>query len=47
MKKNEYIQPSIQVTEMMMVQTICVSPAGGGDTPIISINLDAETDTQL
>ena len=48
MKKNEYIQPSIQVTEMMMVQTICVSPAGGGGTPLgDAINPNAYTDTQL
>ena len=33
MKKNDYIQPSIEVTEIMTVQTICESPAGGG-TPL-------------
>jgi hypothetical protein len=47
MKKNEYIQPSIQVTEMMMVQTLCVSPAGSGTPLGDAINPDAVTDTQL
>ena len=45
MKKNEYIQPSIQVTEMMMVQTLCESPTGG--SAFSPFNPEATTDEQL
>ena len=31
MTKNMYIQPSVNVTEMEMVQALCAS--GGGNTP--------------
>lgn len=46
MTKNMYIQPSVEVTEIMMVQTICESPAGGGD-PLNVINPNISTDEQL
>ena len=42
MTKNMYIQPSVEVVEVMMAQTLCVS--GGGGFGIIP---DAETDEQL
>lgn len=45
MTKNMYIQPSVNVTEMEMVQALCVS--GGGGTPMSTIDPDATTDTQL
>ncbi len=46
MTKNMYIQPSVEVTEIMMVQTICESPAGGGGGSI-GIVPGAETGEQL
>jgi len=46
MTKNMYIQPSVEVTEMMMVQTLCESPAGGGNS-LGGINTNATTDEQL
>lgn len=49
MTKNMYIQPSVNITEMEMVQALCVS--GGGNTPDpgvpISTFTNATTDTQL
>ena len=45
MKKYLYIQPSVIVTEMVMVQTLCAS--GGGATPMSTIDPNATTDTQL
>lgn len=44
MTKN-YIQPSVMVTEMTMVQTLCAS-AGGG-TPLSSVDPNLTTDEQL
>ena len=43
MKRNMYIQPSVDVTEMAMVQTLCAS-GGGSFSPL---NPDAITDEQL
>jgi hypothetical protein len=49
MTKNMYIQPSVNVTEMEMVQALCVS--GGGNTPDPGVPLStftgATTDIQL
>ena len=45
MNKNMYVQPSVEVTEMLITQTLCVS---GGDTPLGGgLNPDATTDEQL
>jgi hypothetical protein len=45
MKKTMYIQPSVEVSELMMVHTLCVSePSGGGSLGIIP---DGDTDEQL
>jgi len=46
MKKNMYIQPSVDVTEMAMVQTLCVSGGGGGGS-FAPIDPGATTDEQL
>ena len=51
MTKNMYIQPSVKVTEMVMIQTLCAS-GGGGSTPEPGIPLstftpNATTDIQL
>ncbi len=46
MKKNMYIQPSVKMTEIVMVQTLCVSGGGGGSS-FSPINPDATTDEQL
>ena len=46
MTKNMYIQPSVKITEMVMVQTLCASE-GGGSTPFSPITSEAETDEQL
>lgn len=43
MKKYIYVQPSVNVTEMVMVQTLCAS----GGSSFSSLNPDAETDMQL
>ncbi|MBO4250334.1 MAG: hypothetical protein J5884_03660 [Paludibacteraceae bacterium] len=45
MTKNMYIQPSVKITEMVMVQTLCAS--GGGGTPLNNLNPNATTDLQL
>lgn len=49
MTKNMYIQPSVNITEMEMIQTLCAS--GGGNTPdpgvLFSPITDATTDIQL
>ena len=46
MKKLMYIQPSVEVTELMMVQTLCVSdtPSGVSFSPI---DPNKTTDEQL
>lgn len=44
MTKN-YIQPSVMVTEMTMVQTLCASTGGG--TPLSSVDPNITTDEQL
>ena len=44
MKKLMYIQPSIEVTEMIMTHTLCESPGGGSGFGIIT---DGETDEQI
>ena len=51
MTKIMYIQPSVKVTEMIMVQTLCAS-GGGSSTPDTGIPLStfttgATTDEQL
>ena len=50
MTKNMYIQPSVKVTELEMIQTLCAS-GGGGSTPEPGIPLstftNATTDIQL
>ena len=51
MTKNMYIQPSVKVTEMEMIQTLCAS-GGGGSTPdpgvpLSTFNPGATTDIQL
>lgn len=45
MTKN-YIQPSVIVTEMTMVQTLCTSTGGGGNT-FSGIDPNITTDEQL
>lgn len=45
MKKNIYIQPSVKMTEIVIVQTLCTS-SGGGST-FSTIDPSAETDNQL
>ena len=49
MTKNMYIQPSVNITEMVMIQTLCAS--GGGNTPNPGVPLstftNATTDIQL
>jgi len=46
MTKIMYIQPSVQVTEMIMVQTLCASgdPSGSSFSPM---DPNATTDEQL
>jgi hypothetical protein len=46
MTKNMYIQPSVKATEIMMVQTLCVSGGGGGNT-FSTIDPEATTGEQL
>ncbi len=46
MTKNMYIQPSVNVTEMEMVQALCVS-GGGGGTTLSAIDSNITTDEQL
>jgi len=49
MKKYIYVQPSVKVTELEMIQTLCAS--GGGNTPNPGVPLstftNATTDIQL
>lgn len=46
MKKLMYIQPSVEVTELMMTHTLCVSePSGGGSLGALDPN--STTDEQL
>lgn len=47
MTKNMYIKPSVSVTEMLMVQTLCASGDAPGSTTFSPINTDATTDLQL
>jgi len=46
MKKLMYIQPSVEVTELMITHTLCVSEpdSGGGN---IGVVFNGETDEQL
>ena len=44
MKKNLYAQPSVNVTEMVMVQTLCAS---GDSSSFSPIDPGATTDMQL
>ncbi len=46
MTKNMYIQPSVSVTEMLMVQTLCAS-GGSGSKTFSSFTPGATTDVQL
>lgn len=45
MTKNIYVMPSVQVTEMNLVQTLCASTTGGNALNSIDPNLT--TDEQL
>ncbi len=48
MTKNMYIQPSVNITEMEMVQALCVSGGGSGSTTTMStIDPGTTTDIQL
>ena len=48
MTKNMYIQPSVSVTEMLMVQTLCASGGSGSGSKTLSpMDPDATTDLQL
>ena len=47
MKKHMYIHPSVQVTEIQMIQTLCVSGGGGGGGSFAPIDPSATTDEQL
>ena len=48
MTKYNYIQPSVNVTEIRMVQTLCVSPGGGsGSNTYYNPDSGYTTDTQL
>ncbi len=44
MNKNMYIQPSVEVTEMLITQTLCGS---GGNTLLGGLDPNATTDEQL
>ena len=46
MEKNMYQQPSVLVTDIAMVQTLCAS-GGGGSSVFSPINSGATTDLQL
>lgn len=46
MTKHMYIQPSVKVTDIVMVQTLCVSGGGGGSSAM-PIPPGATTDEQL
>lgn len=45
MTKTMYIQPSVIVTEMQMIQTLCAS--GGASSPFRPMDPGATTDEQL
>ena len=45
MTYTKYIQPSVNVTEIIMVQTLCISSGGGSSS--YSIDPDLTTDEQL
>ena len=47
MTKNMYIQPSVLVTEMQMVQTLCASGDAPGSKTLSPITPGATTDLQL
>ena len=47
MKKLMYIQPSVEVTELMMTHTLCVSEPSGGGNSLGGIDHNATTDEQL
>lgn len=47
MTKNMYIQPSVSVTEMLMVQTLCASGDAPGSITFSPIPPGATTDVQL
>lgn len=47
MKKNMYIQPSVSVTEMLMVQTLCASGDAPGSKTLSPITPGATTPVQL
>ncbi len=46
MTKNMYIQPSVSVTEMLMVQTLCAS-GDSGSTTFSPFDPDKKTPVQL
>ena len=46
MTKTMYIQPSVMVTEMQMIQTLCAS-GGAGAPPFSPMTPGATTDEQL
>ncbi len=49
MTKNVYIQPSVKVTEMVMIQTLCASGGGNTQNPGVPLSTftNATTDIQL
>lgn len=47
MTKNMYIQPSVNITEMEMVQALCVSGGDSGSSTMSSVYSNITTDTQL
>ncbi len=48
MKKMMYIQPSVMVTEMVVVQTLCASgDSDSGSVTFSQFNPEATTDSQL
>ena len=47
MKKLMYIQPSVEVTELMMTHTLCVSEPSGGGSSSMDFVPGGETDEQL
>ena len=47
MKKNIYNQPSVNITDIAMIQTLCASGSTPSTTSFSPINTDATTDQQL
>lgn len=47
MTKNMYIQPSVSVTEMLMVQTLCASGDVPGSKTFSPFDPDKKTPVQL